>query len=42
MEIVRKLAAKGAPPTVCLPLTTPRAEAVRTVNPLFGDNLGEP
>jgi len=40
--IVHNLAAKRASPSICLPLTTPRPEAIRRVNSFFGDNLGEP
>ena len=42
MGIVGKLVPKGASPSICLPLNTPRAEAVRRVDTFFGDNLGEP
>jgi hypothetical protein len=42
MGIVRNLAPRRASPSICLPLTTPRAEAIRRVNTFFGDNLGEP
>ena len=42
MGIVRNLAPKRASPSICLPLDTPRAEAVRKVGAFFGDNLGEP
>ena len=42
MGIVRNLAAKRASPSICLPLTTPRAEAIRQVDTFFGDRLGEP
>ena len=42
MGIVRNLAPRRASPSICLPLTTPRAEAIRRVNTFFGDKLGEP
>lgn len=29
-------------PSVCLPMTTPRAEAVKRLNAIFRDDLGEP
>ena len=40
--IVGQLAPKGASPSICLPLTTPRSDAIRQVNAFFRDNLGEP
>jgi hypothetical protein len=42
MGIVGKIGPKGASPSICLSLTTPRAESIRRVNAFFGDNLGEP
>ena len=42
MGIVRNLTPKGASPSICLPLNTPRAEAIRNVEAFFGDTLGEP
>ena len=42
MGIVGKLTPLGASPSICLPINTPRAEAIKRVNAFFGDNLGEP
>jgi len=42
MGIVHNLAPKRASPSICLPLTTSRADAIRRVNGFFGDKLGEP
>ena len=42
LGIIPKLAPKGASPSICLPLTTRREDAIRKVDAFFGDHLGEP
>ena len=42
MGIARHLKPRGASPSICLPLDTPRPEAIRRVDSFFGDALGEP
>ena len=40
--IVCDLKPRTASPSICLPLSTPRGEAIRRVQAFFGDNFGEP
>lgn len=42
LGVVLKVDQRSASPSICLPTTTPRAEAVRRVNAFFNDTLGEP